>query len=224
MVLTTFVTHAPSAADRAVHMVSIPTTHFTSPPSGWQEGDSTLSTPQDLKAEMPLQEFRRARLRHVIAKLPGKLVPEGTNSPPGAPPATRAESAAVQCSGSSGIAKPRAAAYYIYWRLLHAWSLPMPITAKLSSRFYHQFGDEAANELVEWLNAMDATYQLQLRELNELNFARFSAEMRAGFAEQEAKFEHRFSELSTRLAWQLLGTLATLVGVLIALGEHVLQR
>ncbi len=45
---------------------------------------------------------------------------------------------------------------------------PVPVTAKLSRKFYEAFGDEIANELVEWFNAVDATYCADLRELNEL--------------------------------------------------------
>ena len=48
----------------------------------------------------------------------------------------------------------------------------MPVTAKLSRKFYETFGDEIANELVEWFNQVDATYRADLRELNELNFQR----------------------------------------------------
>lgn len=33
----------------------------------------------------------------------------------------------------------------------------MPITAKLSRRFYETLGDEVANEMVDWLNAVAAT-------------------------------------------------------------------
>ena len=51
----------------------------------------------------------------------------------------------------------------------------MPVTAKLSRRFYERFGDEITNELVDWFNAVDATYRSDLRELNEQNFARFMA-------------------------------------------------
>ena len=51
----------------------------------------------------------------------------------------------------------------------------MPATAKLSREFYDRFGDKVANELVEWFNQVDATYRGDLRELNELNFARFDA-------------------------------------------------
>lgn len=34
---------------------------------------------------------------------------------------------------------------------------PLPVTARLSGRFYERFGDEIANELVDWFNAMDTT-------------------------------------------------------------------
>ena len=64
----------------------------------------------------------------------------------------------------------------------------MPITAKLSRRFYEQFGDEIVNELVEWLNQVDSTYRSELKELNEVNFARF-----------DAKLEQRIAELRTEI-------------------------
>ena len=51
----------------------------------------------------------------------------------------------------------------------------MPVTAKLSRRFYEKFGDEIVNELVEWLNQVDLSYRSELRETNELNFARFDS-------------------------------------------------
>jgi hypothetical protein len=64
----------------------------------------------------------------------------------------------------------------------------MPVTAKLSRRFYERFGDEITNELVDWLNSVDATYQTGLRELNETNFARF-----------DAKLEQRIGEVASAL-------------------------
>jgi len=71
----------------------------------------------------------------------------------------------------------------------------VPVTAKLSRKFYEKLGDDVANELVEWFNLVDATYRSGLRELNELNFARFRAEMDAGFARADAKLEQRVAEL-----------------------------
>ena len=62
----------------------------------------------------------------------------------------------------------------------------MPVTAKLSLKFYEKLGEEVATELVEWFNAVDATYRSDLRELNELNFARFDAKLEQRLTEQSA--------------------------------------
>ncbi len=51
----------------------------------------------------------------------------------------------------------------------------MPVTAKLSRKFYEQLGDDVAAELVDWFNAVDATYKAELKETNELNWERFKA-------------------------------------------------
>ena len=68
----------------------------------------------------------------------------------------------------------------------------MPVTAKLSKRFYDVLGEDIANELVDWFNAVDLTYRSDLRELNELNFARF-----------DAKLEQRLAELGGELQVEL---------------------
>ena len=65
----------------------------------------------------------------------------------------------------------------------------MPVTARLSRKFYETFGDEIANELVEWFNAVDATYRSELRELNELNFQRFDAKLEQRLAQMESRLE-----------------------------------
>jgi CRP-like cAMP-binding protein len=75
----------------------------------------------------------------------------------------------------------------------------MPVTAKLSRRFYETFGDEIANELVQWFNSVDATYRSDLRDFNELNFARFDAKMEQRLAEFSAKMERRFAEFTVEL-------------------------
>jgi glutathione S-transferase len=92
----------------------------------------------------------------------------------------------------------------------------VPVTAKLSRKFYEKLGDDVANELVEWFNAVDATYRSDLRELNELNFARFDATVEQRIVALEAKLEQRiaelraemntrFAELETRLTKRLFG-------------------
>lgn len=92
----------------------------------------------------------------------------------------------------------------------------MPVTAKLSRKFYEKFGDDVANELVDWFNMVDATYRSELRELNELNYARFDAkleqriaelraEMQVGFSYADAKLEQRLARLETRLTKRMFG-------------------
>jgi hypothetical protein len=82
----------------------------------------------------------------------------------------------------------------------------MPVTAKLSRRFYEQFGDETTNELVDLLNSMDATYQTSLRELNEVNFARFDAKLE----QRIAGVEGRVDALEARLVARMDGIAAQL--------------
>ena len=75
----------------------------------------------------------------------------------------------------------------------------MPVTAKLSREFCAKLGDEIANELVEWFNQVDATYRGDLRELNEVNFARFDAKLEQRWAQLDAKLEQRIAEVKAAL-------------------------
>ena len=92
----------------------------------------------------------------------------------------------------------------------------MPVTAKLSRKFYEKLGDDIATELVEGFNQVDASYRSDLRDFNDANFARFDAkleqrlaemgagthsalaetraDMTAGFARADAKLEQRLAE------------------------------
>src|SRR5258705_2097336 len=74
------------------------------------------------------------------------------------------------------------------------------VTAKLSRRFYDRFGDDIANELVDWFNKVDATYRFELRELNEVNFGRFDAKLEQRIAEVKAALGMLESRLETRMA------------------------
>ena len=76
----------------------------------------------------------------------------------------------------------------------------MPVTARLSKAFYDRLGDEIANELVDWFNQVDLTYRTDLRELNDLNFARF-----------DAKVGERMAELRTELLDKIRDTKVSLV-------------
>lgn len=79
----------------------------------------------------------------------------------------------------------------------------MPVTARLSKLFYERLGEEVANELVDWFNLVDSTYRSDLRELNELNFARFDAKVGQRLAELEARLERRFLALEAKVDTKL---------------------
>lgn len=53
----------------------------------------------------------------------------------------------------------------------------MPVTARLSRKFYDALGDEIANELVDWFNQVDLTYRSDLDRLNQQNLALFEARL-----------------------------------------------
>lgn len=99
----------------------------------------------------------------------------------------------------------------------------MPITAKLSHKLYETFGDEAAGEMIDWMQRVDVQ-RAELRELNELTVSRLEArlgevrseiqaqltdlrrDMETGFARQdgarielEKKMETGFARLETRI-------------------------
>ena len=75
----------------------------------------------------------------------------------------------------------------------------MPVTAALSREFYEKFGDKLTNELVNWLNQVDATYRADFRELFEVHFARFDAKLDQRTAELRAELEQRTAELRAEL-------------------------
>jgi len=97
----------------------------------------------------------------------------------------------------------------------------MPVTARLSLKFYERFGEDLANELVDWMNQVDATYRTDLTSINELNFARFDAKLEQRFAESDARWERRLGELRADLIkWTFVfvaGGTATVLGVLLTI-------
>ncbi len=108
----------------------------------------------------------------------------------------------------------------------------MGITARLSRRLHQTLGRDAAEDLVNWMQQMDAQ-RAELRELNELNFSRVDArlagmatqtqvaelrqELQAGLARLETKLEQRTADL---IKWSFVfwvgavGAIAVLAGVL----------
>jgi hypothetical protein len=52
---------------------------------------------------------------------------------------------------------------------------------------------------VEWFNQVDLTYRTELRDLNELNFARFDAKLEQRVAESEARLQQRITTLDAKI-------------------------
>jgi hypothetical protein len=77
----------------------------------------------------------------------------------------------------------------------------MPITAKLSRQFYDKLGDDVADELVDWFNAVDLSYRQEFRELFEANFGRLEARLGQQMAEMRTEMGH----LETRLIRWMFG-------------------
>jgi hypothetical protein len=86
---------------------------------------------------------------------------------------------------------------------------------------------------VDWFNAVDSTYQTQLREMNELNWERFRATLQAEGAairvELRAEFRDGLAQLRTEMAamradllkWMFVywtGTVVTLGALIVGMG------
>ncbi|HEY8197428.1 MAG TPA: hypothetical protein VIG04_10640 [Gemmatimonadales bacterium] len=89
----------------------------------------------------------------------------------------------------------------------------MPVTARLSKRFYEVLGEDVTNELVDWFNAVDLTYRTDLRELNELNFARFDAKLEQRLAELRAELRQEIAELRADMRQDMSGFRTELHGL-----------
>jgi hypothetical protein len=113
----------------------------------------------------------------------------------------------------------------------------MPVTARLSRKFYETFGEDVTNELVELLNNVYTTSREDLRELIESNFSRFDgklAEMNGRWegraAAFDAKLEQRLAEFSrdlaqleSRLTWRMFAFWAPTALAVIGSGAGVIS-
>ncbi|MGH7607713.1 MAG: LA_3696 family protein [Gemmatimonadales bacterium] len=68
----------------------------------------------------------------------------------------------------------------------------MPLTIKLSRRFYDALGEDVANEFVDALNNVDAAYRSELRDTVDQRFSQFETRI-------EAKLDQRLTSLRADL-------------------------
>jgi hypothetical protein len=78
----------------------------------------------------------------------------------------------------------------------------MTVTGKLARRLHETLGEEAAEDLVNWMHQVDS-HRLELRELNELNFSRFQTLLDQRLAQLSAEFDQRLARLSTQFDQRL---------------------
>ena len=89
----------------------------------------------------------------------------------------------------------------------------MPVTAKLSQAFYDRLGHQVADEMVDWFNQVDAAYRSDLRELNELNFARFDAKLEQRLSEFSRVLERQIAKLAIDLKDQQMVQMRWMIGI-----------
>ena len=75
----------------------------------------------------------------------------------------------------------------------------MPIAAKLSRTLFDTLGREAAEAMVDWMQRVE-TQRSELRELNDLSFARIDARFGEARAESELRFAEARADLDLRFA------------------------
>ena len=104
----------------------------------------------------------------------------------------------------------------------------MPVTARLSQRFYEKLGEEATTELINLLNSVDERSRHDLQDINQRNWERFRSELRefdarldarlagmdARIASLDASWERRFADIRVdMMRWMFVYWSTTLVGL-----------
>ena len=99
----------------------------------------------------------------------------------------------------------------------------MPIATKLSRRFQEVFGTEAADAMVDWMHEMEGG-RAELRDLNDLSFARFDSRLGERIAQLELKLDRRSATLDAKIdhvAAELDAKIDRVAGELNAKIDHV---
>jgi len=89
----------------------------------------------------------------------------------------------------------------------------VPVTAKLSRKFYEKLGDDVAGELVDWFNAVDATYKSDLKEINDLNWQRLDVRLKYMDAHLDSRLDRLRADLMKWMFIYWSGTVAAIIGM-----------
>jgi len=104
----------------------------------------------------------------------------------------------------------------------------MPVTARLLQRLHETLGDDATSDLLAWWQEAAAVNRAEVREVAELYFQRFSAELAKGLAQAQAETQKGLGEVRSEMAnqradlikWMFIfwaGTVIPLAGLAVAL-------
>jgi hypothetical protein len=93
----------------------------------------------------------------------------------------------------------------------------MPVTTTLLLKLRETLGNEAANDLVTWVDEATARELGHIRELAELHYSRFDARLEQRLAELRAELAAQRSDLIKWMFLFWIGTIVPLAGLMVAL-------
>jgi hypothetical protein len=100
----------------------------------------------------------------------------------------------------------------------------MPVTARLSSRFYEKLGDEATNDLVNWLNDVDAEFSKHANSLNDRNWDRFRDQLDSTKTELRAEIKTGLADLRAELIkWMFTFWIVFWIATVVPIAGLILQ-
>jgi hypothetical protein len=108
----------------------------------------------------------------------------------------------------------------------------MPVPAKFSEQSHDRVGHQFIEELVDWLTRNEQSFRTELREINELNFARFETKLELqvqrfenAIEKQGSQLRREMADMEARITGRLLrwmfvfwtGTTITVLGAMFAI-------
>jgi hypothetical protein len=85
----------------------------------------------------------------------------------------------------------------------------VPVTGRLSSKFYERLGDDVTNELADWMNAVDLSYKTQMRDMNDLFWERMTAALKSEMATLREDMRSDFRANTASFRAEITGAMST---------------
>lgn len=81
----------------------------------------------------------------------------------------------------------------------------MPVTPTFSEDFYKKLGHGIAGEFVNWFNQAHSAFRTDLKDVNELNYARFESKLEQRIAELRATLREEVAQMAAALRQEISG-------------------